>query len=88
MTEKDIHDKIGAMHQRFLDQEDQYVELLNLLAEYSDVSGYNGYTVVSALRNGLKDYERYLKLDSALSPRSIVIEKKGDPATKLSLIHI
>ena len=82
MTEKDIHDKIGAMHQRFLDQEDQYVELLNLLAEYSDVSGYNGHTVVSALRNGLKDYERYLKLDSALSPRSIVIEKKGDPATK------
>ena len=78
MTEKEIHDKIGAMHQRFLDQEERYVELLNLLAEYSDMSGYNGHTVVSALRNGLKDYERYLQLDSALSPRSIIIEKKGD----------
>ena len=82
MTEKEIHDKIGAMHQRFLDHEEQYVELLNLLAEYSDMTGYNGHTVVSALRSGLKDYERYLKLDNALSPRSIIIEKKGDPATK------
>ena len=82
MTEKEIQDKIGAMHQRFLDDVDKYSELLNLLAEYSDMSGYNGHTVVSALRDGLKDYERYLKLDSALSPRSIVIEKKGDPATK------
>ena len=78
MTEKEIRDKIGAMHQRFLDQEERYVELLNLLAEYSDMSGYNGHTVVLALRNGLKDYERYLQLDSALSPRSIIIEKKGD----------
>ena len=82
MIEKEIQDKIGAMHQRFLDDVDKYSELLNLLAEYSDMSGYNGHTVVSALRDGLKDYERYLKLDSALSPRSIVIEKKGDPATK------
>ena len=82
MTEKEISDKIGAMHQRFLDHEEQYVELLNLLAEYSDMTGYNGHTVVSALRSGLKDYERYLKLDNALSPRSIIIEKKGDPATK------
>ena len=82
MTEKEISDKIGAMHQRFLDHEEQYVELLNLLAEYSDMTGYNGHTVVSALRSGLKDYDRYLKLDNALSPRSIIIEKKGDPATK------
>ena len=82
MTEKEIQDKIGAMHQRFLDQDDKYVQLLNLLAEYSDLSDDNGHAVISALRDGLKDYERYLRLDSALSPRSIVIEKKGDPATK------
>ena len=82
MTEKEIQDKIGAMHQRFLDQDDKYVQLLNLLAEYSDLSDDNGHAVISALRDGLKDYERYLKLDSALSPRSIVIEKKGDPETK------
>ena len=82
MTDKEIKDKIGAMHLRFLDEEDKYVNLLNLLAEYSDVTGYNGHTVVSALKSGLKDYERYLKLDSALSPRSIIIEKKGDPVTK------
>ncbi len=82
MTNKEIHDKVGAMHQRFLDQEDKYVELLNLLAEYSDMTNYNGHTVVSALKSGLKDYERYLELDGALSPRSIIIESKGDPATK------
>ena len=82
MTEKEIQDKIGAMHQRFLDQDDKYVQLLNLLAEYSDLSDDNGHAVISALRDGLKDYERYLRLDSALSPRSIVIEKKGDPETK------
>ena len=82
MTEKEIDDKIGAMHQRFLDQDDKYVQLLNLLAEYSDMTDDNGHAVISALRDGLKDYERYLKLDSALSLRSIVIEKKGDPATK------
>ena len=82
MTDKEIHDKIGAMHQRFLDQEDKYVDLLNLLAEYGDVKDYDGHTVVSALKSGLKDYERYLKLENALSPRSIIIEKKGDPATK------
>ena len=82
MTEKEIHDKIGAMHLRFLDQEDEYVKLLNLLADYNDISDDNGQTVISALRDGLKDYERYQKLDMALSPRSIIIEKKGDPSAK------
>ena len=82
MTVKEIHDKIGAMHLRFMDEEEKYVKLLNLLAEYADLSDNCGLAVTSALRNGLKNYERYLKMESALSPRSIIIEKKGDPATK------
>ena len=82
MTEKEIHDKIGAMHLRFLDEEDKYVKLLNLLEDYKDVSDDYGYSVVSALKDGLKNHERYLELENALSPRSIVIEKKGDPETK------
>jgi hypothetical protein len=82
MTEKEIHDKIGAMHLRFLDEEDKYVKLLNLLEEYKDVTDDYGQDVVSALKDGLKNYERYLRLESALSPRSIIIEKKGDPQTK------
>ena len=82
MTVKEIYDKIGAMHLRFQDDEDNYVQLVNLLMEYQEQSDQYGQMVSAALRDGLKNYERYLKLDSALSPRSIIIEKKGDPATK------
>ena len=82
MTVKEIYDKIGAMHLRFQDEEDNYVQLMNLLMEYQEHSDQYGLMVSAALKDGLKNYERYLKLDSALSPRSIIIEKKGDPATK------
>lgn len=82
MTVKEIYDKIGAMHLRFQDEEDNYVQLMNLLMEYQEHSDQYGLMASAALKDGLKNYERYLKLDSALSPRSIIIEKKGDPATK------
>ena len=82
MTDKEIKDKIGALHQRLLDDEENYVKLLNLLEEYQELSEHYGLAVTSAMRDGLKNYEHYLKLESALSPRSIIIEKKGDPATK------
>ena len=76
MTKNEIHDKIGAMHQRFKDDEDSYAKLLNLLMYYSDHSNQYGQKVISALQDGLKNFERYLKIESALSPRSIIIEKK------------
>ena len=82
MTDKEIKDKIGALHQRLLDDEENYVKLLNLLEEYQELSEHYGLAVTSSMRDGLKNYEHYLKLESALSPRSIIIEKKGDPATK------
>lgn len=82
MTEKEIKDKVGALHQRLLDDEENYVKLINLLEEYQELSDQYGLMVSAALKDGLKNYEHYLKLESALSPRSIIIEKKGDPATK------
>jgi len=38
MTVKEIYDKIGAMHLRFQDDEDNYVQLVNLLMEYQEQS--------------------------------------------------
>lgn len=82
MTVKEIYDKIGAMHLRFQDEEDNYVQLMNLLMEYQEQSDQYGLMVSAALKDGLKNYERYLKLDSALSPRSIIIEEKSDTEIK------
>lgn len=82
MTVKEIYDKIGAMHLRFQDEEDNYVQLVNLLMEYQEQSDQYGLMVSAALKDGLKNYERYLKLDSALSPRSIIIEEKSDTEIK------
>lgn len=76
MTEKELKDKIGAMHFRLLDDQEHYAEFVNLLMDYSKSSGNYGQAVISALRNGLVNYERYLRMESALSPRSIVIEKR------------
>ncbi len=76
MTEKELVDKIGAMHLRFLDDQENYVEFVNLLMDYSESSDNYGNDVTSALRNGLANCERYLQMESALSPRSIVIEKR------------
>lgn len=79
MTEKDIEHKVGAMHFRFLDDEDSYDTLLELLNDYSVRYDQYGKAVTAALEDGLQNMERYIKLENALSPRSIIIEKQELP---------
>ena len=62
MTEKEISDKIGAMHLRFKDDEKNYAKLFNLLEEYHQLSDHYGLAVKTALEDGLKNYERYMDL--------------------------
>ena len=76
MTEQELQNKIGAMHFRFLDDQKHYAQFVNLLMDYSESSDNYGNDVTSALRDGLNNIERYLNMESALSPRSIVIEKR------------
>ena len=58
--------------------------MYNLLIDYSECCKNFGQSVNKALREGLQNHERYLKLDNALSPRSIIVEKKEgtDKASK------
>ena len=76
MKEKELTDKLGAMHLRFLDDEKNYSRLLSELEDYANTIEDYGSAVVSALAEGLNNRERYLKLENALSPRCIVIEKR------------
>ena len=76
MTEKECRDKIGAMHLRFMDHPRYYAECVNLLSDYSEQSANYGNDVTSALRNGLDNADRYLQMESAISLRSVVIEKR------------
>ena len=82
MTDKEIHDKLGALHLRLLDDEDNYFKMYNLLEEYRERGGNFGQSVNKALKDGLQNYERYLKIDNSLSPRSILVERKEDPDIK------
>lgn len=77
MTEQELQNKIGAMHLRFFDDQEHYEEFVNLLMCYSESSDNYGQTVTAALRDGLTNSERYFRMESAISPRSIVIEKKN-----------
>lgn len=64
------------MHFRFLDDKESYDTLLELLDDYSDCYDQYGKAVKAALEDGLQNMERYIKLENALSPRSIIIEKQ------------
>lgn len=77
MTEQELQNKIGAMHLRFLDDQVHYEEFVNVLMCYSESSDNYGQSVTAALRDGLTNSERYFRMESAISPRSIVIEKKS-----------
>ena len=81
MTEKEIRDKLGAMHFRMLDDPENYAEICELLFEYL-INGDYGNDVINALEDGLQNYERYLEIDNALSPRSIIISKKSKQPSK------
>lgn len=76
MTDWELQNKIGSMDQRFLDDQDYYVKFVELLMHYYESSDNYGHAVTSALKDGLDNCERYLRMESALSPRSIVIEKR------------
>ena len=76
MTDKEITDKIGAMHLRFLDYVENYKNLLFLLIDYDRHSSQFGQNVIGAMQKGLKNFERYANIDKELSQRSIVIEKR------------
>lgn len=79
MTEKELTDKLGAMHLRFLNDSANYAKLVDLLMDYQETEENYGGSVVAALKDGLKNAERYLAMESAISPRSIVIEKRTMP---------
>lgn len=76
MTEEEIKDKLGALHLRLMDDEENYNIFINLLLDYLELSDNFGAAVISALKDGMNNLERFLKKESALSLRSIVIEKK------------
>ena len=80
--EKEIQDKIGAMHERFLDDKETYANFINLMLDYSEHPKHYGQQVINALQNGLNNHERYLNIENALSPRMIMIEKSDFDKTQ------
>ena len=74
--EKDTMLKVGAMHLRFMDDEEQYSKFLANLMYYNEDNDHYTEDVLEALEDGLENYSRYQKFDNALSPRFIRIEKR------------
>ena len=77
-----IKQKAGALHERLLDDVEQYQKMLALLGYYEEKNRHYTADVMAALEDGLKSYERYRQLDNALSPRCIKIEKRIIPEGK------
>lgn len=73
---KDTELKVGALHLRLMDDEEQYSKFLAHLLYYNKDNEHYTEDVLSALEDGLENYSRYQKLDNALSPRLIIIEKR------------
>lgn len=68
--------KVGAMHLRLMDDEEQYSKLIAHLMYYCKDNECYTEDVLTVLEEGLVNYSRYQKLDNALSPRFIKIEKR------------
>lgn len=66
----------GALHLRLMDDEKQYGKLLAHLIYYNKDNEHYTKDVLTALEDGLENFYRYLKLDNALYPRYIKIEKR------------
>ena len=77
MTNDELEDKIGAMHQQLLHDEEQYCTLLGHLCNYYKDNKHYGKDVLTALADGLDNQYRYQKIENALSPRHIRIEKRS-----------
>lgn len=87
MTEKEIHDKVGALHLRLMDDEPNYLEILGHMTYYQKENEHYTEDVLTALTDGLNNYEQYLELENALSPRCIRIIKREQPkGGKLSAV--
>ena len=74
--DKDTELKVGALHLRLMDDEEQYSKFLANLIYYNKDNKQYTEDVLTALEDGLENYSRYQKLDNALSPRFIRIEKR------------
>ena len=74
--DKDTELKVGALHLRLMDDEEQYSKFLANLIYYNKDNKQYTEDVLTALEEGLVNYSRYQKLDNALSPRFIKIEKR------------
>ena len=68
--------KTGALHLRLMDNEELYSDMLAYLIYYYKDNEHYTNDVLSALEDGLENYSRFQKLDNALSPRFIKIEKR------------
>lgn len=73
---KDTKFKTGALHLRLMDDEDQYSKFLAHLIYYNKDNIHYTEDVLIALEDGLENFKRYQKLNNALSPRFIKIEKR------------
>ena len=71
--------KAGALHLRLMDNQEQYDKMLALLNYYRTDNKQYAEDVLDAMKDGLKNYERYLHLENALSPRCISIVKRELP---------
>ena len=74
---KEIEDKIGTLHLRLADNEEQYAEMLAHLVSYNRHNKHYTKDVISALEDGLENYSRFQRIDNALSARFIQIVKRS-----------
>lgn len=81
---KEIADQIGAMHERMLDDVDNYVQLTQLLATYSKGQEPWADKVIEALELGMKGKEHFLRMQNATSMRRVVIEAKAESDISLT----
>ena len=70
---KEIQDKVGALHLRLTDDEANYHDIIGHMAYYRKDNAHYSEDLLNALRDGLDNYERYMNLQNALSPRCIKI---------------
>ena len=75
--DKDTELKVGAMHLRLMDDEEQYSKFLANLIYYNKDNKQYTEDVLTALEDGLDNQYRYQKIENALSPRHIRIEKRS-----------
>ena len=75
---KEIHDKVGALHLRLMDDEANYHDIVGHMAYYHKDNDHYTEDLLNALRDGLENHERYLNNQNALSPRCVKIVKRPE----------